>query len=792
MSILQRIRNAFLPSWARSPAALQTTSTELATRTAPSPTLAPVVLGPSAVDQGLKAPSSFDDYYSIYGGNGPRLVYACVSAIAADVAAIPIRAIETTSKDETAFPHMALDAPNPEDTLPDLIEHAVIDLELTANAFLFMDDSAEMFRIPSNEVRIYPGEDGYVRQYGVDRGGWEKLLPAESVRHIKLPNPSNRYWGTGPSQALQHTMVISRGEDLYLLRFYKNGARPSGFISFSPEAHEAEVATALERFNEKHGGAENHGGTGALLGGAKFEHTSFSPVEGGYVEVQKISEQEFVTGYNVPPFRLGILDKANYANAREQERIYMTTNILVMMRRIVRGLNHWPVLVPDPKRVMLATNEQLILEQFRDEESIARASEIILRAGLMPRDAVREKFYRLPPIDDDEVPQWGSLPMRLGAAAAGVVPLPSQVDDQDDDAPTPAPEDNAEAVSPATALNGAQVQALMEIVQAVAAGEIPRATGIALIVAAFPIDEATAEKIMGDVGKGFVPASEGDNQGGGQDDERRVPVNIPMAGLVRAAYERNIDIRRTRQEEELAAVVAPTLANIAAQIMDVVNRYRSATPKTRQDDHGLPPELVEALRSLDFSQWTGEILDQWIPEIARILLEEGEIKIALTGLEAEAFNLQDPAVLEFVETIAADLVRHVEENTKEEIRRLTAESLAEGESVDELAKRFESSPEIGNDRVRAQRIAQTESAAAAGFGSQNAYEQAEDQGVVLQKRWLTVGDENVRESHAANERQGPIPVRATYVNGMRYPGDPLAPAGERINERCDQVPVVEE
>lgn len=64
---------------------------------------------------------------------------------------------------------------------------------------------------------------------------------------------------------------------------------------------------------------------------------------------------------------------------------------------------------------------------------------------------------------------------------------------------------NAEAKDPTTALNGAQVTALLAIVQAVADETLPRDSGISMIVAAFPISPENAEKIMGSVGKGFVP-----------------------------------------------------------------------------------------------------------------------------------------------------------------------------------------------------------------------------------------------------------------------------------------------
>ena len=58
-----------------------------------------------------------------------------------------------------------------------------------------------------------------------------------------------------------------------------------------------------------------------------------------------------------------------------------------------------------------------------------------------------------------------------------------------------------------TALNGAQVASLLEIIQACAQGLIPRDSAIGMIKRAFLVDDAGAEELMGSVGAGFVPAS---------------------------------------------------------------------------------------------------------------------------------------------------------------------------------------------------------------------------------------------------------------------------------------------
>ncbi len=57
-----------------------------------------------------------------------------------------------------------------------------------------------------------------------------------------------------------------------------------------------------------------------------------------------------------------------------------------------------------------------------------------------------------------------------------------------------------------TALNGAQIASLLQVIQAVATGQLPRDAGLAIIKRAFNVDDAGAEALMGSVGNGFVPA----------------------------------------------------------------------------------------------------------------------------------------------------------------------------------------------------------------------------------------------------------------------------------------------
>jgi hypothetical protein len=84
----------------------------------------------------------------------------------------------------------------------------------------------------------------------------------------------------------------------------------------------------------------------------------------------------------------------------------------------------------------------------------------------------------------------------------------SPIDAENIDAPVDGsnPVDQSTNIQDAV-LNGAQVQSAVEIMTAAAIGQIPRASAQALFMMAFQLDETTANKLLSDIGQGFVPSA---------------------------------------------------------------------------------------------------------------------------------------------------------------------------------------------------------------------------------------------------------------------------------------------
>jgi hypothetical protein len=132
-------------------------------------------------------------------------------------------------------------------------------------------------------------------------------------------------------------------------------------------------------------------------------------------------------------------------------------------------------------------------------EEVATFVNQLVQAGVLtPDDSLERKLREL-----------GNLPERPHeeepAPGQTIAPEPG-VDTTATTAPTTPAAAGTERIQ-AVALNGAQVTAAQGIVQSVAAGQLPRATGVAMMIAFFGMTAADVERIMGDVGRGFSAPS---------------------------------------------------------------------------------------------------------------------------------------------------------------------------------------------------------------------------------------------------------------------------------------------
>lgn len=143
--------------------------------------------------------------------------------------------------------------------------------------------------------------------------------------------------------------------------------------------------------------------------------------------------------------------------------------------------------------------------------STAQADQIYLQAGVLDAGEIRQNRFGGDAFSLDtviEVEEPGEIDSEDATANAEGV---ARIDPATGEPAQVMPGQTAPVASGAaatkvqdTALNGAQISSALEIVKAVAAGELPRDAGVAMLAEFFQLDPTRAEKIMGSVGNGFV------------------------------------------------------------------------------------------------------------------------------------------------------------------------------------------------------------------------------------------------------------------------------------------------
>ena len=118
------------------------------------------------------------------------------------------------------------------------------------------------------------------------------------------------------------------------------------------------------------------------------------------------------------------------------------------------------------------------------------------------------------------------------------------------------------------------------------------------------------------------------------------------------------------------------------------------------------------------------------------------------------------------------------------VRSAITQSLLQGESVPETAKRLRQVAEM--NRSASLRNARTMINAAEQGGKLAEYEELAEEGVNIEKGWMATLDERTRDSHAEMDMEY-VPVDEPFSNGLMEPCDPDGDPAEVYNCRCTLV-----
>jgi HK97 family phage portal protein len=165
-------------------------------------------------------------------------------------------------------------------------------------------------------------------------------VPVDDLVHFKLPDPTDpRSQGLSLLYSIQNAVTLINECDRLLAEYLFHGAQPLTILITKSSLPEATKQRLIERIQSRHGRGQRF--KWLLLEGSDYDtktiDTSFKA--GDLVEMRRILREEILACLNVPPAVVGIYEYANYANAREQTKIFWRETIIPLLRLIEETLN---------------------------------------------------------------------------------------------------------------------------------------------------------------------------------------------------------------------------------------------------------------------------------------------------------------------------------------------------------------------------------------------------------------------------------------------------------------------
>ena len=449
-------------------------------------------------------------------------VYACVKLISQTIARMPWMVLENDYETGTAEPDKEhsifglLNVESNEDqTAHTWRELTVSDLCLYGNSYSFIQRNAAGEAVSLEHLRpdyMFMQRDQSNQPYYQYYSGSVSERASEDVKkrmfrpfdilHCLTATGGDGILGMAPIAAMRNLIAQELALEEYVARFFANSARPSGILTM-PGTLSAEAAGRLrESWQKQQGGVFNSGRIAVLENGLTFNPVSTNMVENQMIDVRKYCRAQIASAFGVPSFKIGATESISYSSQEQGEAAFISSTLANYASIIEQEVN---------RKLFKRGSDYYTRINFDDLQRGDRASRyssynIGLTTGLLTVNEARA-LESLPSIgesgDTVRVPlnttTPGAAPDGQTPAAAETVPLEQGSETGTQSTPPPATSDSDPVIAD-TALNGAQIASILEIIASVSTGVMSSEAGKALILAGFPaLDPAKVDTVLAGV-----------------------------------------------------------------------------------------------------------------------------------------------------------------------------------------------------------------------------------------------------------------------------------------------------
>jgi HK97 family phage portal protein len=315
--------------------------------------LRPVEIPILSTDAPLSVSPVLDaDQYNVLGISD---AYACVNALASDVASLPVSVFRNTpaGRQEVgpdARISQLLARPIPGSTSCDLFSSLMVHLLVCGNAFLGKfrgadDEIVQLGLLDPNSVWVELRGQQIVYTVYLSSQDTTTFGPRD-ILHIKAMTglPPNDLRGLSPVTQARVALTLNSNLQESARQYFANGSRPSGILQVAGPQSDYTIEQVREQWSGRHTGTENMHRIAVLSGEAKFTPVSFSADDSQFLGTREMSAREIARIFGIPAWRIDAEQTSHrtYANITQQNLFYVQHSLRVWLTRIERAFTGDP------------------------------------------------------------------------------------------------------------------------------------------------------------------------------------------------------------------------------------------------------------------------------------------------------------------------------------------------------------------------------------------------------------------------------------------------------------------